>query len=143
MTTLDTIEASTIEASTLQRGTAPVTELLARVGAAWAANDADASADLYTPDATVTTAGSSMVGRDAIRGFLAGAFAGHMRGTSLSDEHQQIRLVGDDVAIVTSRSAVVQPGEDFVRPDMLRLATWVAVRTDGTWLVASYHNCNA
>jgi uncharacterized protein (TIGR02246 family) len=138
MTTLDTIEAGTFGP-----GTEPASDLLARVGAAWAANDADASAELYTPDATVTTAGSCMVGREAIRAFLAGAFAGHMRGTSLFDEAQQIRLVADDVAIVTSRSAVVQPGEDFARPDMLRLATWVVARTDGTWLVASYHNCDA
>jgi uncharacterized protein (TIGR02246 family) len=135
MTTLDTIAPSTDAAA--------VTDLLARVGAAWAANDADASAELYTPDASVVTAGSSMLGREAIRGFLASAFAGPLRGTSLSDEHQRVRLVGKDVAIVNSLSAIVQPAEDVVRPEMRRLATWVAVRTEGTWLVAAYHNCDA
>ena len=135
MTTLDTIELGTAAQA--------VTELLTRVADAWAANDADTSAALYTQDATVVTAGSIMSGRDAIRSFLAGAFAGPLRGTSLSEEDRQVRLVGDDVAIVNSRSAIIQPGEHDARPDLLRLATWVAVRTDGEWLVASYHNCDA
>ena len=52
MTTLDTIEAGTEAAA--------VTDLLARVGAAWAANDADASAELYTPDAAVATVASGV-----------------------------------------------------------------------------------
>ncbi|MEN0130542.1 MAG: SgcJ/EcaC family oxidoreductase [Brevundimonas sp.] len=135
MTTLDTIELGTAAQA--------VTDLLTEVADAWAANDADASAALYTPDATVVTAGSIMSGRDAIRSFLAGAFAGPLRGTSLSEEDRQVRLVGDDVAIVNSRSAILQPGEQVARPEMRRLATWVAVRAGGAWLVASYHNCDA
>ena len=134
---------TTLDATQIGTEATAVTDLVARVAAAWAANDADASAELYTPDATVVTAGSTMVGREAIRAFMAGAFAGPMRGTSLSDEHQQVRLVGDGAAIVNSLSAILQPGEDVARPDMLRLATWVAERTDGTWLVAAYHNCDA
>lgn len=133
MTTIEKLDISTDEAG--------VRDLLAELAAAWAAQDADGFAALYTQDATVVTSAGYSRGKDEIRAFMTAGFAGRLKGTSTSEEPDRIRLVSDGVAIVNSVSAVVLPGEAAPRPEMLRRSTWVMTRVDNRWLVEAYHNC--
>ncbi|MDM7830331.1 SgcJ/EcaC family oxidoreductase [Cellulomonas edaphi] len=120
-----------------------VVDVLVGIAAAWAAQDADASAELYAQDATVITAGTCTEGREAIRAFMAAGFAGMLRGTSLLETERHVRLVAPDAAVVTTLGGIVAAGESTVRPAMLRRATWTLARSGGTWRVAAFQNCPA
>lgn len=120
---------------------AAVKDVLARAVAAWDANDADAFAELYTDDATVVTAGVHQRGKESIRAFMAGGFGGPLKGTRSMEDPQQVRFVTDDVAVVTSLGGFILAGEDKLRDDLERRATWVIARNGADWRVESYHNC--
>jgi uncharacterized protein (TIGR02246 family) len=108
--------------------------------AAWSANDPDAFADLYATDATIVLNGGTFLrGREEIRAFMTAGFQGPLRGTRGVDEPLSVRTIGD-TAVVVSRSGFLQPGEDTLAPDRVRMATWMLIRQDGRWLVAAYHN---
>jgi len=104
--------------------------------AAWTANDADAFAALYTPDATVTLAdGTHLRDRDEIRAFMAAGFAGPLRGTTGRDEVESVRLLGPGAGVAISRSGFTPPA------DRVRRATWTLAREGDEWRVAAYANC--
>jgi uncharacterized protein (TIGR02246 family) len=110
---------------------------------AWEANDADAIAALYTPDATVVRPGSFTNGREEIRAFMAAAFAGAMKGSRAIDTLDSVRLFGDDTAIVISVTGILLAGETDLAADRYRRGTWTLVRDDDQWLIAAFNNCDA
>ncbi|GAA2394785.1 SgcJ/EcaC family oxidoreductase [Dactylosporangium salmoneum] len=120
-----------------------VRDLMSRMAAAWEANDPDALAALYTEDAGVVTAGTHAQGRDAIRAFMTAGFAGPLKDTTLSEDFERIRYVGQDIAIVNGVGGLVLPGEDTVQTGLRRRSTWVLARTGEGWLVEAFHNCPA
>jgi uncharacterized protein (TIGR02246 family) len=46
-------------------------------------------------------------------------------------------------SIVVSEDGILFPGQDAVASERLVRATWVLVRRDGGWRIASYHNSPA
>ncbi|KQV13229.1 MULTISPECIES: SgcJ/EcaC family oxidoreductase [unclassified Kitasatospora] len=121
---------------------AAVRQLLQEVVAAWAANDADAFADLYTEDAAVILPGGVYHrDREQIRGFMRAAFDGPFKGSKSVDTQESVRLIGDDVAVVVSLSGIRLAGEEEVPAERMRRASWVLARKADGWLVESYHNC--
>jgi uncharacterized protein (TIGR02246 family) len=114
-----------------------VRETLARTVTAWTANDAGAFAGRYAPAATVMLAsGVFLQGRDEIAAYMTAGFAGPLKGTRGIDEAETVRLLGDDTAVVVSRSGFAQPGDEAV----MRRATWVLSRHDDGWAVEAYAN---
>ena len=135
----------TVESATTVQpeGEHAVREVLRDVYTAWAENDAEAFAELYVEDATVVMPGTYHENRDEVRVYMAAALAGPLKGSKAFDEPQNIRFLGDDVAVVTSEGGILMAGESEL-PDERRVrATWVLSRQDGKWLVAAYHNCPA
>ncbi|WP_248959074.1 SgcJ/EcaC family oxidoreductase [Sphaerisporangium perillae] len=120
-----------------------VRDVLRRIYAAWADNDADAFAALYADDATVVMPGVFHRGRSAVRDYMAGAFAGPLKGSRAIDDPQDIRVIGGDTAIVVSKAGIVMAGERHFPAERERLATWVLSKQDGRWLVAAYANAPA
>lgn len=121
-----------------------IRDVLHALVAAWAANDADAFAAHYADEATVVLPdGVFHQGREEVRRYLAEAFAGPLRGSTSVDEPERVRIVGEDAAVVVSRSGFLLPGEDELPAERLRRATWVLSRVSGAWRVEAYHNCPA
>jgi uncharacterized protein (TIGR02246 family) len=120
-----------------------VREVLRRLYAAWTANDADAFAALYREDATVVMPGVFHQGRAVVRDYMAGAFAGPLKGSRAVDEPEDIRILGGHTAIVVSRAGIIMAGEEGLPTDRERLATWVLSKRDGQWMVAAYANAPA
>jgi uncharacterized protein (TIGR02246 family) len=119
-----------------------VREILAGTVQAWTANDAEAFANLYAEDATVMLAtGVHLRGRPEIRAYMAAGFAGPLRGTRGLDEVEDVRLLGDDAAVVVSRSGFCAEGEAQPLADRQRRATWVLSRRGMVWSVDAYANC--
>jgi uncharacterized protein (TIGR02246 family) len=108
---------------------------------AWADNDAEAFASLYIQDATSVLPGSFRANKDDIHAYMAAAFAGPLKGSSVVDEPQTVRFPTPDTAIVVSESGILMAGETSVPPGRWVRATWVLTEQDGQWLIAAYHNC--
>ncbi|MGM7775398.1 SgcJ/EcaC family oxidoreductase [Arthrobacter sp. KNU-44] len=78
-----------------------------------------------------------------IRSSMAAGFQGPLKGSRAVDEPLSIRVIGDHTAIVVSRAGILMAGEAQLPVDREVIATWVLVREDGRWLVASYANAPA
>ncbi|WP_051151531.1 SgcJ/EcaC family oxidoreductase [Nocardia niigatensis] len=119
---------------------AAVRELFERSNQAWADGDAAAYAAVFTPDADyVTWFGAHLKGREAIRASHEPLFAKYMGGTHLDGEITGLRFVTPDVAIVHGRGAVVK-GRRRRNRFNTKVNMYVAVRRDGDWSFAAFHN---
>jgi uncharacterized protein (TIGR02246 family) len=123
--------------------TTAVRDVLQRSYAAWAAADAEAFADLYAKDATVVLRGTFLRGRDAVRDYMTGAFAGRLKGSQGVDEPLDVQVVGGHTAIVVSEAGVRMPGETTVPDERKVIATWTLSKEDGRWRVIAYANTPA
>ncbi len=118
-----------------------VRDVLKEVYAAWDANGADAFAKPYAESATAALPGIYLSGRQAIRDTMATLFAGELKGSRAVYEVRKIRFVAADVAVVTSKGAVLFAGQAEPDAASRALETWVLSRQDGTWRVQAFHNC--
>jgi uncharacterized protein (TIGR02246 family) len=122
---------------------AAVRDILHSASAAWAAGDADAFAALFLDDATVVMPGVLHRGRAAVHSFMADAFAGRLKGSRGVDDASDVRIVGNNTAIVVGRGGIVLADEQSVPAERERFATWVLARQGGRWQIAAYANTPA
>jgi len=111
-----------------------------RIVAAWADNDADAFAAVFTKDASLILPGVHLTGQDQIRDHLAAGFAGPYRGTRVVGEPLSLTRLGDDVTVIVTQGGVLAPGEAQVAAARAIRATWVLHRQDHGWSIAAYQN---
>jgi uncharacterized protein (TIGR02246 family) len=117
--------------------------IVARIRAtvdAWGAGDGAAYAAAFTADATyVTFVGTLYRGREEIARAHQALFDKFLRGSVLVDEIVDIRFLGPDAAIVTSRGDVAKHGGRPAR--LTKVQTYAFVReADGEWRIAAFHN---
>jgi uncharacterized protein (TIGR02246 family) len=112
-----------------------------RLVSAWAANDAEAFAQLFTPDGTLILPGVYKKGRDDIRKFMAAGYAGPYKGTSVTGTPLDVKPLGTDAVALLTVGGVLAPGEKEVATKEAIRASWILVRDDGTWRLAVYQNC--
>ncbi|NBE49976.1 SgcJ/EcaC family oxidoreductase [Streptomyces boluensis] len=111
------------------------------VVAAWADNDADAFAELFTEDATLILPGDIYAkGKEAIRELMRAGYAGPYRGTKVTGTPIDAKVVGGEVAILVTEGGVIAPGEEQVAPERAIRATWVLAEQDGGWRITAYQN---
>jgi uncharacterized protein (TIGR02246 family) len=120
-----------------------VYQVIRAVYDAWAANDANAFAALYTEDATVVQPGIHKRNREDIRTTMAAGFAGPLKGSTVLDQPQSVRLIGSDAAIVITEGGILMAGETELPSERMVRATWVLSKVDGQWYVAAYQNSPA
>ncbi|MFE7131871.1 SgcJ/EcaC family oxidoreductase [Streptomyces sp. NPDC057638] len=119
---------------------AAIAALPQRVVAAWAAQDADAFAEVFTPDGTMIIPGVFQQGREAIRSFLAQAFQGPFKGTRVTGTPVDLRFAGAESGILITRGGILAPGESEPSAERAVNASWVVIKRDGRWLLAAYQN---
>jgi RNA polymerase sigma-70 factor, ECF subfamily len=119
---------------------AAIEAILANSYKAWEAGDAAGMVADYTADATAIMTGSLRESRDMIRGNMALAFEGPLKGTSTWNKELSFRFIGRDAAIAVYESGILF-GDQTEVPDAGKVnATWVFEKQDGQWLIAAYHN---
>ncbi|MEU4767019.1 SgcJ/EcaC family oxidoreductase [Actinosynnema sp. NPDC023794] len=111
------------------------------IAEAWADNNPDGFADLYTTDATMVLSGDRFFrGREVIRKVAVEQFKSAHKGTTLLQNIVVSRLLTDDTAVVVTEGGVLAPGQSEPSPERALRATWVLAREDGKWLIAAYQN---
>jgi uncharacterized protein (TIGR02246 family) len=120
--------------------TEQITALIDATIAAWASGDGAAYAANFTADASyITFVGTVYSGRDEIARAHQALFDKFLQGSSLWDDILDIRFLGPDTAVVTSRGDVGKHGS---RPSKLgKVQTYTVVReADGRWRIAAFQN---
>jgi uncharacterized protein (TIGR02246 family) len=134
---------TTSSASTVQAEERAMLAVFDATSSAWADGDANAFVTWYAEDATVILPGFYLRGKADVRASMGHAFAGPLKGSRRIHAVQSVRFLGDDTAIVITRSATTFPGEADPPAERRELATWALSRDDGRWLVEAYHSCVA
>ena len=119
---------------------AAIAALTQKVLAAWAYHDADTFASVFVEDGTMILPGSLSTGKDEIREQMIKEWAGRWQGTQVTGKPISIRVLSPDVILLLSLGGVLYPGETEVTPENAIRASWLAVRRDGEWKLASYQN---
>ncbi|NUT38499.1 MAG: SgcJ/EcaC family oxidoreductase [Thermoactinospora sp.] len=119
---------------------AAVASIPQRIVEAWASYDADAFAEVFTPDGTLILPGVYEKGRDAIRAFAAAAFAGPYKGTRVTGTPIDIRFANEGAGVLITRGGILAPGETEPAPERAVHASWVVVKRDGQWFLGAYQN---
>ncbi|MBI1757945.1 MAG: SgcJ/EcaC family oxidoreductase [Actinobacteria bacterium] len=109
-----------------------------RIRAAWAANDAEAFAHMFIENGSMLVGDRQLMNRDEIRSYMAEAFGGAYKGSRLTEEPREIRLLTGSVAVAIMEGGILRAGADsLAAADEVR-AMWVVVRHEGDWRIASY-----
>jgi uncharacterized protein (TIGR02246 family) len=112
-----------------------------RLVAAWAHNDAEGVAEVFTEDGILILPGDVLKrGQDEIRSFMAAAYAGPFKGTGVTGAPVDVRFVGDDVAVLRTHGGILAAGETEIADELAVRSTWVCVKRDDEWRLASYQN---
>jgi len=110
---------------------------------AWNRRDAEGMAGLFTEDGTVVGFdGSQNTGRGEIESVQRMIFENHMTGRYVGI-FRDVRFLGEGVALARMVAGVVPHGQDDIKPEINSVQSLVAVREDGRWLAAHYHNTPA
>lgn len=117
-----------------------VSALPQQVMAAWSRHDAQAFADVFTEDGTMTLPGIHVEGRAAIAAFMADAFAGPYRGSQVVGAPTDLKVLAPGVVLLRTEGGVIPAGGSEVPAAATVRAAWVAVARDGEWKLAAYQN---
>ncbi|AWI32816.1 SgcJ/EcaC family oxidoreductase [Streptomyces tirandamycinicus] len=119
---------------------AAIAALPQRIVQAWAAHDADAFAEVFTPDGSMIIPGVLQKGRESIRAFMAQAFQGPFKGTRVTGTPVDLRFANSESGILITQGGILAPGESEPSADRAVNASWVVVKRDGQWFLAAYQN---
>jgi uncharacterized protein (TIGR02246 family) len=112
-----------------------------RLVSAWSRNDAEGVANVFTEEGILILPGDVLKrGRDEIRAFMAAAYAGPFKGTGVTGNPVDVRFASDDVAVLRTHGGILAPGETEIDEALAVRSTWVVVKRDGEWQLASYQN---
>jgi uncharacterized protein (TIGR02246 family) len=109
----------------------------------WNSTDAAGFASAFTDDGEVIGFdGSILRGRDVIEAEMARIFADHRTGTYVGIVREVVPVTAD-VAVARAVAGVVPAGADDLVPALNSVQRLTAVRRDGQWRIALYHNTPA
>lgn len=115
--------------------------LPARMIGAWAKNDANAFAELFTEDGTMVLPGDIYLNnREDIRTFMTRAYAGPYLGTRVTGAPLSAKFLSPEFGVFVTQGGVLYGDETEVSPANEIRATWVLAKRDGAWFIAAYHN---
>lgn len=111
-----------------------------RIQSAWARNDADAFADVFTANGSLLMQDEQLISREAIRTYMLGGFRGPLNGARVRGWPLSVNFVSDDVGVVITQGGIIFPGDEDIAPERLIRATWVIVRLDSGWKLLSHQS---
>jgi uncharacterized protein (TIGR02246 family) len=120
-----------------------IAELYERVMACWNRRDAIEYAATFAEDGNIVGFdGSQVDGRTAIESHLRAIFTDHTPATYVW-KIREIRLLSPEVAILRAVVGMIPPGKSDFNPAANAVQSLVAVKRDGVWDIALFHNTPA
>jgi uncharacterized protein (TIGR02246 family) len=112
-----------------------------RIQAAWAANDADAFANMFAENGSLLMQDHQMTDREQIRSYMADGFNGPLKGARVKGWPIAVRFLTADVAMVITEGGILLPGDDDLQPGNFIRSTWViSKQSDGTLRLVSHQS---
>jgi uncharacterized protein (TIGR02246 family) len=112
-----------------------------RIRAAWAANDADAFADLFAENGSLLMRDTQLTSREQIRSFMAQAFGGPLKGAYVKGWPIAVTFLTKRVAIVITEGGFLMPWDTELRDENFIRSTWVITKQfDGRLRLSSHHS---
>ena len=110
----------------------------------WNSRDAHGMASLFSSEGgQVGFDGSTANGPDDIQAHLKPIFSDHPTARFIG-KVRDVRLVGDDTALLRAVAGMVPPGEDHIKAERNAVQTLVASKiAGGRWMVEMFHNTPA
>lgn len=107
-----------------------VRAFLPQITNAWADNDANAFAAVFTSDASFIVPGQDtyLTSREQIRAYMAAAFAGPLQGVRATATILNLRCLAANVAVAVTQGGLLFPGETVVPPERIGRQTWVVTK---------------
>lgn len=116
-----------------------VRDVVKRVVAAWAEQDANAFAEIYAENATLV-GDAFMRDREHIRSFMKAGFDSYYVGTRLEIEPLTVRFLSQTVACVVTQGGVFIGDETDVPLERRFVATCTMIKLGDSWFMAAYQN---
>lgn len=114
-----------------------------RIMAAWAANDADAFAEVFTENGSLLLRDTQLTSREEIRNFMAAGFRGPLAGARVTGWPLTVTPLDDGVAMVVTQGGILPAGATRLAPEQEIRAIWVIVAQDAQWKLLSHQSCPA
>lgn len=111
-----------------------------RVRAAWDRNDADEVAQVFVENGSYLAGDEQLTSREQIREYLAAAFTGPYRGSRVTEEPVEIRLIAADTALAITEGGVLYEGETELPANRRVRTMWVITKQDGDWRLVSHQS---
>ena len=107
----------------------------------WGRGDGEAYGSRFTEDADyVAFDGTHTRGRRQIAVSHQKLFDKYLKGTRLTGRILSVTFLGPDVALIHATGGTVMPGKTKPSPERGSIQTLVAVKRDGKWRFAAFHN---
>jgi len=110
------------------------------IQAAWAANDADLFARVFTANGSLLMREDQLTSREEIHAYMAAGFRDAFKGARVTGWPEAVTFLTPEVAVAVTRGGIMLAGEDAVDESRAIRATWVIVAQDNTWKLLSHHS---
>jgi uncharacterized protein (TIGR02246 family) len=111
-----------------------------RITHAWATNDADEFADVFTENGSLLMQDEQLTSREQIRAYMKAGFEGGLRGAHVKGWPLQVKFLTDDTAMVITQGGIILDGETETAPERQIRATWIVTERDGGWALLSHQS---
>jgi uncharacterized protein (TIGR02246 family) len=109
----------------------------------WNERDGRGMAELFFDDGSVVGFdGSQLNGRANIEAEMVRIFQNHQPAAFIGIV-REVRRLTDEVELLRAVAGMVPPGKDDINPAVNAIQTAIAVRKDGLWKLALFHNTPA
>ena len=123
---------------------AAIRDLYQRMIDGWNTGSGEGFASVFAEDGEqVAFDGTRYQGRTAIAAAHQQLFGTWVKGSRLVGRVLGVRLLTKDVAQMNTIGGTVLAGQSDIAPDRNSVQTFVAVKRDGVWRVAAFHNTRA
>jgi uncharacterized protein (TIGR02246 family) len=109
--------------------------------AAWAENDADMFASVFTENGSLLMQNDQLTSRDQIRDYMAKGFETGLKGARVTGWPMNVVFLDDEAALVVTQGGIMLAGESAIAPEREIRAIWTLVAVDGRWRLLSHHSC--
>lgn len=112
-----------------------------RITHAWATNDPDAFAEIFTENGSVLLQDNQLTSREDIRDYMRRAFEGGLEGATVRGVPLDVKFLAPGVAIAITEGGIMMRGETEIPPARRIRAVWVVVRAaDGSLSLISHQS---